>query len=524
MKSSSHIVSFATEAEADIFSSSNNKEQNVSTLADACAMHGDASAESAKSASANSTSGQANGPMRDDDDDSDAMNLAAGHHRHHTGHSRHAGGATEPTNNGSSGGTTSSSSTATGGSCDTTTPAPAPASASTGPDNAPASPAATDSNAPSSSSACGMTPSGADASGTGTSATGPETAPSNTASDTTGSSVDTTPAPSDSNCCTTADNGSTSADGSTGTGTSNDSSAAGSFTPITAAVTSNGNAATPTPAPVSAPDTTPPVVTAALGHDGITVKGSGDPNTAVTISENGKTVGSAQGDATGAWTFNAASLAPGGHTLVASETDAAGNSGSASPLTVAVSDPRFDVIDIATSASALLRGADYAGPVNQLQASYQYTGSDSSVINALVGNVFIHAGAGQNAAAAKDGNNVLAGGDGSSWLVGASGADGGADTFFVSAQGGQPAWDTLLNFHVGDMLTLWDFNSAKGSTHSVGIQGAAGSEGETLSVDFGNGAGASTLVTFAGMSSSAEFSTMTGSTGGRDFCMLTRTA
>jgi hypothetical protein len=271
-------------------------------------------------------------------------------------------------------------------------------------------------------------------------------------------------------------------------------------------------------------DTTPPVVTDALGTDGVTVMGGGDPNTAVTISEDGKVLGTADGDSTGAWSFDTVGLAPGAHSLVATETDAAGNAGSAAPLGVTVSDPRFALTDTATSASSLLHGSDYPGPVNYVQATYDYTGTDSSVIGALVNDVFIHAGAGENAEAAKGGNNVLAGGNGSSWLVGASGQDGGTDTFFLSASGGQQAWDTLVNFHVGDMLTLWDFNSASGSTNSIGNQGASGAQGETLSVDFGDGSGATTLVTFAGLSSSAQFSTATGSSGGHDYAMLTRTS
>ena len=286
------------------------------------------------------------------------------------------------------------------------------------------------------------------------------------------------------------------------------------------ALTGAGAASSSSSDPTVTLDTTPPAVTDALGTDAVTVKGGGDPNTAVTITESG----SVESNATGAGSFNPASLDLGAHSLVASETDSAGNTGSASPLAATISDPRFAVVNPATSASVLLHGADYAGPVNHLQAAYNYTGADSSVISALVGNVFIHAGAGENAAAAKDGNNVLAGGNGSNWLVGASGADGGTDTFFLSAQGGQPAWDTLLNFHVGDMLTLWDFNSASGSISSVGNQGASGGKGETISVDFGHGSGASTLVTFAGLSSMAQFTSTTGSTGGLDFNMLTRTS
>ena len=276
--------------------------------------------------------------------------------------------------------------------------------------------------------------------------------------------------------------------------------------------------------PIPLSDTTAPAVTATLGPDGLTITGGGDPNTAVTIADGGTVVGTTQSDASGAWSYDAATLDTGTHALVASETDPAGNTGSAPPLAVTIADPRFSVVNSTTADSVLLHGSDYAGPVNFLQAAYGFSGTDSSVTSALVGNVFINAGAGENAAAAKDGTNVLAGSAGSSWLVGASGSDGGVDTFFLNPQGNQATWDTLMNFHVGDMLTLWDFSPTAGSMHSVGLQGAGGAKGETLSLDFGQGSGPDSLVTFAGLSSDAQFASASGTTGGHDFTMLTRTA
>ena len=117
------------------------------------------------------------------------------------------------------------------------------------------------------------------------------------------------------------------------------------------------------------------------------------------------------------------------------------------------------------------------------------------------------------------------GGTSSNWLVGATGADGGTDTFFVDNRGGQATWDTLLNFHKGDSLTLWGFNATSGTTKWVDDQGAAGYHGETLQASLGNGTAATALVTFAGLSAdSAQFTTGTGKANGIDYLSVTRVA
>ncbi|MEA2739303.1 MAG: large repetitive protein, partial [Acetobacteraceae bacterium] len=126
------------------------------------------------------------------------------------------------------------------------------------------------------------------------------------------------------------------------------------------------------------------------------VVGSGDPTTIVSITEAGATVATVQSNATGAWSFDPSSLPQGiAHSLVASETDAAGNTSSTFPLTVPAS--RFTAVDVTTSTSGSLLGSDYAGPVGYLQAQYAYTGSDNVVISASVANVFIHGGSAEEA-------------------------------------------------------------------------------------------------------------------------------
>ena len=88
-------------------------------------------------------------------------------------------------------------------------------------------------------------------------------------------------------------------------------------------------------------DTTPPAVTEGLAHDtgwsstdkvtsNDALTGSGDPNAVVTLTEGTATLGTATANASGIWTFTPSALADGVHTIVASETDAAGNTGTAS--------------------------------------------------------------------------------------------------------------------------------------------------------------------------------------------------
>ena len=89
-------------------------------------------------------------------------------------------------------------------------------------------------------------------------------------------------------------------------------------------------------------DTTPPAVTERLfsdtgssSTDKITsndeLTGSGDPNAVVSFTVDGKSItATATANASGVWTFTPSGLADGVHTIVASETDAAGNTGAAS--------------------------------------------------------------------------------------------------------------------------------------------------------------------------------------------------
>ena len=62
-----------------------------------------------------------------------------------------------------------------------------------------------------------------------------------------------------------------------------------------------------------------------------TLTGSGDPNAVVHFTVDGNAIaGTATANASGVWTFTPTGLADGSHTIVASETDAAGNTGTTS--------------------------------------------------------------------------------------------------------------------------------------------------------------------------------------------------
>src|ERR1019366_7369938 len=60
------------------------------------------------------------------------------------------------------------------------------------------------------------------------------------------------------------------------------------------------------------------------------LSGTGDANAVVTIKEGSSVLGTTTANASGAWSFTPTGLANGAHTLVASETDTAGNTGSVS--------------------------------------------------------------------------------------------------------------------------------------------------------------------------------------------------
>ena len=176
----------------------------------------------------------------------------------------------------------------------------------------------------------------------------------------------------------------------------------------------------------------------------------------------------------------------------------------------------FSWTDTTTNTPGRGPGEAYTGPVDYLQWQYLWAGQASVNISANVPNVFLCGGPGNDALAASAGSNVLDGGTGSNFLVGASGTDGGTDTFFLDGRGGAITWDTLVNFHEGDAVTLWGLVPDQSTMAWADTEGAAGYQGATIHASFattpGNGS-----ITFAGVSladAQSKFTTTSGVAGG----------
>lgn len=151
-----------------------------------------------------------------------------------------------------------------------------------------------------------------------------------------------------------------------------------------------------------------------------------------------------------------------------------------------------------------------AGGPDYLQYKYIFATSDDMAVSTDAPNVFLIGGSGTKAMAVHSGRNVLDGGSGSSFLTGGSGID----TFFVDLQQSAPVWDTIENFHQGDVLTLWGWSANNLAVSVDPLAGAAGHQGATLRIL--DTAGHQSSVTFAGMSADqvGRFQQTAGSTWG----------
>ena len=82
----------------------------------------------------------------------------------------------------------------------------------------------------------------------------------------------------------------------------------------------------------------------------------------------------------------------------------------------------------------------------------------------------------------------------------------GNDTFFTDARNPGVVWNTIRNFHQGDMATLWGFVPGVSSYRwEAGIAGDDGQQGATLRANIVGGAGRAgdgidASMTFTGMS------------------------
>jgi len=179
------------------------------------------------------------------------------------------------------------------------------------------------------------------------------------------------------------------------------------------------------------------------------------------------------------------------------------------PLPTAANPVYFTAQDVTTGVNSSEPGVTYTGPVTYLTEQLSYAGTHNIVFHAQTNNVFMQSGSGEDALQALGGNNVLDGGTGSNFLVGGTGADGGTDTFFTDARGAAGVFNTVVNFHPGDMVTVYGYTP--GSSYAwTPSDGAPGYMGLTLNASIpGN---AFTKVTLAGLTP-ADLSHLAVSTG-----------
>jgi serralysin len=175
----------------------------------------------------------------------------------------------------------------------------------------------------------------------------------------------------------------------------------------------------------------------------------------------------------------------------------------------------FGWVDGSTQAS----GGDDGEAVDDADLSYLhwryiYSGQTGRAIASGLDGVFIHGGDGNDAIAAHGGRNVLDGGKGSNFLTGGTGADGGTDTYFTDLRGDGVVWNTLVNFHTGDDVTVWGFQPGTSTYFWAENEGAEGSRGATVHIrTHGDGTDIDASITFAGKTVAAAQSALNIVTG-----------
>ena len=264
-------------------------------------------------------------------------------------------------------------------------------------------------------------------------------------------------------------------------------------------------------------DTQAPVVTETLNKDtgssstdhitnNSTLTGSGDPNAIVHFTVDGvATTATATADSSGHWTFSPTGLSDGAHTIIATETDLAGNTGTASlAFTLDTTAPVPTITNetlsngkvtlVGTTAEAndaisVYDGSSLLGTVTTdsngnwnfvaqkvSNAVYVYTatatdsagnvghGSNEAILGSTNADTLV-GGSGNDIIIGNGGNDTFKGGGGADTLFGGSGHD----TFVLNAiTDSTPAsHDTIVSFnHATDQI---EFANIAGITASNGV-------------------------------------------------------
>jgi Ca2+-binding RTX toxin-like protein len=154
------------------------------------------------------------------------------------------------------------------------------------------------------------------------------------------------------------------------------------------------------------------------------------------------------------------------------------------------------VFDKTTGVSTTANMDPYTGPITYLQDQYINITPDNIAVSTQAPNVFLRSGSGEDALQVSSGQNVIDSGTGSNLLLGGTGTD----SFFTDARGGGVTWDTLVNFHGADSVTIWGWVPGVSRILSeVPGEGTMGYTGATLHMALDGSNNTDASLTFAGL-------------------------
>jgi ELWxxDGT repeat protein len=178
------------------------------------------------------------------------------------------------------------------------------------------------------------------------------------------------------------------------------------------------------------------------------------------------------------------------------------------------------------SVDRFMIGATYTGPVAGLTDEFIFPTTENINIASTLPSAFIRTGSGNDAISVTSGRNVVDAFTGSNFLTAGSGQD----TFFVDARGGGVTWDTIVNFGIGDEVTLWgyvDGVSTDGLDKNTwyASDGVDPFKGMTIHAKLdGVNFGASITFTGLGLDDRDKLAVTTGNVAGNDYLYITRIA
>ena len=179
-----------------------------------------------------------------------------------------------------------------------------------------------------------------------------------------------------------------------------------------------------------------------------------------------------------------------------------------------------------TNINRFMIGDSYpvGGGVVGLTDEFIFPTTENIVITAAPPNAFIRSGSGDDAIAVSSGRNVIDAYLGSNFLTGGSGQD----TFFLDARGGGATWDTIVNFGIGDEVTLWGYKelvSTDGYDKNTwyASDGVDPYKGMTVHAKL-DGINFGTSITFAGLTlgDRDKMAVSVGNVAGNDYLYITR--